>query len=135
MRWSRFRTHDCVSVVRPSDEIIPGRNRLPGPVPHVQAGHETGLAILPARIRHGAGSAFRPHLHGQAIHRDLLQPVVPRAVDAVHEILSLVPHEGTAQVEGGGLDAEVPEVRLGCNQGFLDALSVVRAHTAQVRNQ
>jgi serine/threonine protein phosphatase PrpC len=78
--------------------------------------------VLRARFRRGNHAP----LSRQALLGPLQQQALPRAVDAVHALLSVVPHEGAPGVEIAGQSAQLQGLRLGHRARILELLRLVQ---------
>jgi hypothetical protein len=83
----------------------------------VQSRDEAGLGVLSLVLWAGVRAVFVAAIFRQAVHRTVPESQVqPKALDAVHAVLSLVPAEGATEMEGSRVGAHVWTLWLG--RGF-----------------
>jgi len=77
-------------------------------------------------LRPGIRGRDKPSLHRQAVHRALHEQSLPKAVDAIHALLSLVQNESAEAVEARRQPAQLPSLQMGHREGILELLCVVQ---------
>src|SRR4051812_17116643 len=115
-------------MVQRRPKSAPRRNVVPGLLPTLQPWYKTRLGVLRLVLRAWIRRRFVAPIHRSALCRPLPQSEV-RAYrpDAIHAILSVVPHEGTAKMEDRPQQRHVWQMRLRRAPRILDALSLVHS--------
>ena len=92
-------------MVRCQAQDAPGRDSFPGTMSPLWTWHEAGLEILPVVLRSRVRADNESPILGHALSGTLLPfSLFAKRAHAIHAVLSVVPAEGPAHVEGPRFD-------------------------------
>ena len=117
--------HAVLPVVRHGAAARTASQPAPCRVPALPPRREDGLALLPVVLRARVRGRDDAALLRQALQRDVPKREVPRAADAVHALLSVVPCQDQTPLEAPGQHHALPALPVGCRHEFLALLPVV----------
>jgi len=124
--WTDERGHALVPLVRGTANQACWCHTVSRTVQTVQARRQTRLALLPLVLWWHHPGPVRARVQRRPLRRPVRQyPVHPQGSHALHALLPLVSHQGSAQVETPREWQAVRQVRLGSGHGVLVGVSVV----------
>jgi hypothetical protein len=94
-------------------------------LPALRTRRQERLGLLRLVLRTRFCRRDNAYLSGQTLHSSLQQPTLSRLVDAVHALLSLVPHQGAQALEDSWCQTVVQSLSMGSCERFLEFLRLV----------